>query len=268
MGSMWALLPAAGTALVNTVLDAAADAMKTGHPHDGRTHAQRRADALVAMAELSWQTGHLGGVRCGPRLARRRGRRVEIGVLVPYPTLLGLTDQPGELAGFGPIPASVAASPPAGCGGASSPTPLAAACSTTAKPAIGHRRTSRSTSSRGTAPAAASPATVAPKPAISTTPSTTRTGRPPTGTSAPSADQNTTAKRADSGTSVNPGPAISAGAPPPATPTAKIPTQSAPSSKPPLMERPPVGPTHPTTPIRHPSRSWNGTAMRTARHPS
>ncbi|HEX7267727.1 MAG TPA: DUF222 domain-containing protein [Streptosporangiaceae bacterium] len=108
MGSMWALLPAAGTALVNTVLDAAADAMKTGHPHDGRTHAQRRADALVAMAELAWQTGHLGGARCGPRLARRQRRRVEIGVLVPYPTLLGLTDQPGELAGFGPIPASVA----------------------------------------------------------------------------------------------------------------------------------------------------------------
>jgi len=108
MGSLWALLPAAGTALVNTVLDAAADAMKTGHPHDGRTHAQRRADALVAMAELAWQTGHLGGARCGPRLARRQRRRVEIGVLVPYPTLLGLTDQPGELAGFGPIPASVA----------------------------------------------------------------------------------------------------------------------------------------------------------------
>src|SRR5262245_20797991 len=108
MGSLWALLPAAGTALVNTVLDAAADAMKTGDPGDRRTHAQRRADALVAMAELSWQTGHLGGVRCGPRLARRRGRRVEIGVLVPYPTLVGLTDQPGELAGFGPIPASVA----------------------------------------------------------------------------------------------------------------------------------------------------------------
>jgi hypothetical protein len=108
MGSVWALLPAAGTALVNTVLDAAADAMKTDDPHDRRTHAQRRADALVAMAELSWQTGHLGGVRCGARLGRRRGRRVEIGVLVPYPTLLGLTDQPGELAGFGPIPASVA----------------------------------------------------------------------------------------------------------------------------------------------------------------
>ena len=108
MGSLWALLPAAGTALVNTVLDAAADAMKTGQPHDGRTHAQRRADALVAMAELAWQTGHLGGARCGPRLARRQRRRVEIGVLVPYPTLLGLTDQPGELAGFGPIPASVA----------------------------------------------------------------------------------------------------------------------------------------------------------------
>ncbi|HEV8527348.1 MAG TPA: HNH endonuclease, partial [Actinomycetes bacterium] len=44
----------------------------------------------------------------GQRLARAQGRRVEIGVLVPYPTLIGLSELPGELDGFGPIPASVA----------------------------------------------------------------------------------------------------------------------------------------------------------------
>jgi hypothetical protein len=60
------------------------------------------------MAWLAWHTGHLGGVGEGQRLATAQGRRVEIGVLVPYPTLLGLADTPGQLDGFGPIPASVA----------------------------------------------------------------------------------------------------------------------------------------------------------------
>jgi hypothetical protein len=256
MGSLWALLPAAGTALVNTVLDAAADAMKTGDPGDGRTHAQRRADALVAMAELSWQTGHLGGVRCGPRLARRRGRRVEIGVLVPYPTLVGLADQPGELAGFGPIPASVARRIAAGGVWRRILTdPGSGRCSTTAKRGIGRREISPSTSLRGTAPAAVSPATVAPKPATSITPSTTPTGLPPTGISARSADQNTMARPADSGTSANPRRATSAGAPLPVTPTPRIPTPSARSSKPLQTKRQPDRLNHPTTPIRHPSKS-------------
>jgi Domain of unknown function (DUF222) len=109
MGSVWALLAGPDTALVNTVLDAAADGMKRDHPDDPRTHQQRRADALAQMAWLAWHTGHLGGgVGGGQRLATAQGRRVEIGVLVPYPTLIGLTELPGELDGFGPIPASVA----------------------------------------------------------------------------------------------------------------------------------------------------------------
>jgi hypothetical protein len=108
MGSLWALLPAADTAMINTVLDAAADAAKHDHPDDARSHAQRRADALAHMAWAAWHAGHLGGVPSGWRLARAQGRRVEIGVLVPYPTLIGLGEAPGELEGFGPIPASVA----------------------------------------------------------------------------------------------------------------------------------------------------------------
>jgi Domain of unknown function (DUF222) len=108
MGSLWALLAGPDTALLTTVLDAAADGMKHDHPDDPRTHQQRRADALTQMAWLAWRTGHLGGVGEGQRLATAQGRRVEIGVLVPYPTLIGLADTPGELDGFGPIPASVA----------------------------------------------------------------------------------------------------------------------------------------------------------------
>jgi hypothetical protein len=108
MGSLWALLAGPETAMVDTVLDAAADGMKHDHPDDRRTHQQRRADALAQMAWLAWYTGHLGGVPGGQRLATAQGRRVEIGVLVPYPSLIGLADTPGELDGFGPIPASVA----------------------------------------------------------------------------------------------------------------------------------------------------------------
>jgi Domain of unknown function (DUF222) len=108
MGSVWALLAGPDTAMVDTVLDAAADGMKHDHPDDARTHQQRRADALAEMAWLAWRTGHLGGLPAGQRLARAQGRRVEIGVLVPYPTLIGLSELPGELDGFGPIPASVA----------------------------------------------------------------------------------------------------------------------------------------------------------------
>jgi uncharacterized protein DUF222 len=108
MGSLWALLPAADAAMINTVLDAAADAAKHDHPDDARSHAQRRADALAHMAWAAWQAGHLGCPGCRWRLARAQGRRVEIGVLVPYATLIGLSEAPGEIDGFGPIPASVA----------------------------------------------------------------------------------------------------------------------------------------------------------------
>jgi Domain of unknown function (DUF222) len=108
MGSTWALLSAPDTALLDAVLTAAADGMKHDHPDDPRTQAQRRADALAEMARLAWRSGHLGGVPAGQRLAHQQGRRAEIGVLVPYSTLIGLSEAPGELDGYGPLPASVA----------------------------------------------------------------------------------------------------------------------------------------------------------------
>lgn len=42
------------------------------------------------------------------RLPTEQGRAPQIGVLVALPTLMGLDDEPGELRGHGPIPASVA----------------------------------------------------------------------------------------------------------------------------------------------------------------
>jgi hypothetical protein len=63
------------------------------HDQDERTMDQRRADALVTL--LLGETGEGAG---GPAVQ----------VTVALSTLLGLDRQPGELAGYGPIPASLA----------------------------------------------------------------------------------------------------------------------------------------------------------------
>jgi hypothetical protein len=52
------------------------------------------------------------GCRCGcggaGMIRLRQGRRPQIAVLVPYSTLIGIDEHPAELAGYGPLPASVA----------------------------------------------------------------------------------------------------------------------------------------------------------------
>jgi hypothetical protein len=110
------------TATLDQVLDAAADGIRHANPNDPRTHAQRRADALAHLAHTAWQTGHIGaapdshhsslGCRCGcsgaGTIRLRRGRRPQIAVVVPYSTLIGIDEHPGDLAGYGPLPASVA----------------------------------------------------------------------------------------------------------------------------------------------------------------
>jgi hypothetical protein len=53
-----------------------------------------------------------GGCRCGcggaGTIRLRPGRRPQIAVVVPYSTLIGIDEHPAELAGYGPLPASVA----------------------------------------------------------------------------------------------------------------------------------------------------------------
>lgn len=81
--------------------------------HDPRTYAQRRADALVALA-----AGHSHlECRCEREdcTARtdfgatdRPGVAVQILVGVNASTLLGLDDAPGYLSGYGPIDADLA----------------------------------------------------------------------------------------------------------------------------------------------------------------
>ncbi len=96
MTELWALLPAEGAAAVMTAVDALASVTSAADP---RTTDQRRADALVDLGVAALHD---------PLLPRAQGMRPSIQVTVAASTLLGLDEQPGELAGHGPIPASVA----------------------------------------------------------------------------------------------------------------------------------------------------------------
>ncbi len=96
MAELWALLPAEGAAAVMTAIDALASVTSATDP---RTADQRRADALVDLGVAALRD---------PLLPKAQGMRPSIQVTVAASTLLGLDERPGELAGHGPIPASVA----------------------------------------------------------------------------------------------------------------------------------------------------------------
>ena len=67
---------------------------------DRRTMAHKRADALVAWAHRAGQD---------PGMPTMQGKkRLETQIVIDAATLLGLADNPGELVGFGPIPATLA----------------------------------------------------------------------------------------------------------------------------------------------------------------
>ena len=87
-GMSWlsALLPSAEAAAIDTLVEAAARVMaNTDQYGDDRTHDQKRADAFsdVLLGVSAEDSG-------------RAGARVDIGVVVPIQSLLGLSDAPGE----------------------------------------------------------------------------------------------------------------------------------------------------------------------------
>ncbi len=96
MAELWALLPAEGAATLMTTLNAIAAGKLPG---EQRSADQRRADALVALASAALS---------GASLPSQQGRRPAVQVTVAATTLLGLDEQPGELDGYGPIPAAMA----------------------------------------------------------------------------------------------------------------------------------------------------------------
>lgn len=110
MSHLDGLLPAEGGRILATRLRAMSFDVCG---HDPRTHAQRRADALVALA-----AGHThlecrcGSVDCTARTdttaKNRAGVQVQVLVGVDASTLLGLDDAPGYLSGHGAIDADLA----------------------------------------------------------------------------------------------------------------------------------------------------------------
>ena len=101
MAWLGAYLPADDAVAVHTALTAVAD---SAPPDDPRPVDARRADALVALATRVLDTG------AGPDgpLPTRQHRHPHLNVTASATTLLGLDDNPGELAGYGPIPADMA----------------------------------------------------------------------------------------------------------------------------------------------------------------
>ena len=95
-GMCWlsAFLPAEGAALVGHVLDSLASVTGAGQQ---RSCDQRRADALVDV---------FARVLGDPSLPEQHGARPGVQVTVALSTLLGLDDQPAELAGYGPVTAA------------------------------------------------------------------------------------------------------------------------------------------------------------------
>jgi hypothetical protein len=125
-GMSWVsmLLADAAAGTVMTAIDAIARRIPKTDP---RTADQRRADAAVQLAIDALHGSDTGngigtgsgtasgsgtsdpGTSTGGReLSREHGMRPSVQVTVALSTLLGLDEQPGELDGTGPIPASVA----------------------------------------------------------------------------------------------------------------------------------------------------------------
>ena len=96
-------LAAADAQAVMLAVQVVADKLKAdAGPDDCRTADQYRADALVAICCATLNGHTIDG------LPKWQGRRPQIQVMVALSTLLGLDEQPGELAGYGPIPAEAA----------------------------------------------------------------------------------------------------------------------------------------------------------------
>ncbi|GGB99369.1 HNH endonuclease signature motif containing protein [Cellulomonas carbonis] len=97
-----ALLPAADAMRVMTAVDALATSCG---PDDDRPADARRADALTDLATTVLDRGT---DLTGAPLPVHQGRRPHLQVTVTLAALCGDTDTSAELAGYGPVPASVA----------------------------------------------------------------------------------------------------------------------------------------------------------------
>ncbi len=98
MATVVATLPAPDAIAVWNALTAAAH--QDTHAGDVRSRAHKRADALVGWAHQAGQD---------PQMPVMQGKkRLDTQVVIDAATLFGLADHPGEIIGYGPIPAELA----------------------------------------------------------------------------------------------------------------------------------------------------------------
>jgi hypothetical protein len=96
MATVVCQLPAVAAFAIDDTLDQLGRALRS--PDETRTHAQLRADGLVELLLH----------RDGDTAARARGITANVVVTVPALSLLGRSDEGGELQGYGPIPLETA----------------------------------------------------------------------------------------------------------------------------------------------------------------
>lgn len=101
-----AILPAADAQIVMNSIESfirraqSADATSAASPSDSRSADMKRADALTAIASAY--------LASSAEIVIPHRRPISVNVTIDLPTLLGLAENPGQLAGYGAIPASVA----------------------------------------------------------------------------------------------------------------------------------------------------------------
>jgi len=103
MAGLWALLPADAATALYARLDRLA---RRAAVDDPRSMDARRADALLTLTLTDPPI--TGSPRAGSATAGPPPVPARVHITVPAATALGLTNTPGDLAGHGPIPASMA----------------------------------------------------------------------------------------------------------------------------------------------------------------
>jgi hypothetical protein len=223
MGAMNVYGPIEDLAALWTAIDAAARARRvaaqklgTDHPDATASLDELRFDVLTGLGWSGLAAGHLGccGEDCPgtrQRLGTEQGRPARVGVTVPFTTLIGVSDEPGELHGFGPITAEVARAIAADASWRRLLTDRSPGrSSTTAQLATSHRRTWPSSSSLATGRAGSPRATGPPRLLSLTTLSRTErmepAALPPTTTSVPCTTGTTTPRPVTVGSIASPNP--------------------------------------------------------------
>ena len=102
LSTIVAILPAEDAQIVMSAIESFVLQDEQESDSDHRSMDMKRADALAALA--SWALAQSSGE------VRPHRRPITVNVTVDLPTLLGLAENPGQLAGYGAIPASLARS--------------------------------------------------------------------------------------------------------------------------------------------------------------